>query len=231
MAFMFETADVIRPTELAPPHERAAGGLRRMLAGTREALRSVEALRSLVLARSSVPETARGDSTGNDKPRDAGLVRVVPGRRLPATRARPSPDKADAKEREHAGFRHGRDGAEQAIDLVVDPGREIQLGRVASVAAIPERQSPQPGIRDRCAVVVLELAGESARLEVECADAAIFFVAHQQRPAELAEGRRRERHAPRRVERPAVGVRRDTPQKIPVEVERVTTPPPEVSFS
>src|SRR5689334_403909 len=59
-----------------------------------------------------------------------------------------------------------RQAAEQAIRLAVEPGGEIHLVRIASIAAIAVDERPEPVILDRLAVRALQLAEEGVGVGV-----------------------------------------------------------------
>ena len=99
--------------------------------------------------------------------------------------------------------RHRRQRAEQAVRLVVEAGGEVHRVGVAAAAAVADLQRPQPVDLDGLAVGVVQVAQGGAGRGVEGVDAAVAEVAHQQVAAEGPEARRRQRQAPRRVERAA----------------------------
>src|SRR5262249_56843756 len=78
------------------------------------------------------------------------------------------------------------EGAEQAVRLVLDAGREEERPRAAGGGAVAERQPPQVVDDDGVALGVGELAAAGAGLGVARADVAVAEVADQEVVAERA---------------------------------------------
>src|SRR5438552_631529 len=91
------------------------------------------------------------------------------------------------------------DVAENAVRFVVGAGSEVHLVRIPRLPTAAEDQRPEAGNRQRLVVRAPEETEELA-LRAERDDGAAAEVADQQGVLELAEGARRERQAPRRVD-------------------------------
>src|SRR4029079_12390076 len=110
------------------------------------------------------------------------------------------------------------DFAEQAMALVADSGREIKDVRIPGLGAVPERQAPESLDREQPPGRLAHLPQKGPGRQIERVDQAVAEIPHQQRVAEFAEVRRRDRHSPGRVQRP---LRSQTPHQITVEVEHI----------
>src|SRR5579859_6796781 len=127
-----------------------------------------------------------------------GLVicgRCVSGRLCGVRRRRPHP----ARSCQSPLVLRGDDVTEQPVGLMIDPGGEVQGVGGDVERTSRESEPPQPGDGDRAAVGS-QLAEELAGGGVEGVDPAVTEVPDQDVAAEDSEGRRRQRHGPRRVE-------------------------------
>ncbi len=108
------------------------------------------------------------------------------------------------------------DRAEEAVTAAIEAGAKIErIGARSDTAAEIER--PQPVDRDRLAARILELLDEFAVLVIDI-DPAVAEIADHYVAGELTEARRRQRHAPRGIERAARG---KAPQEMSVGVEDI----------
>ena len=100
-----------------------------------------------------------------------------------------------------------------------DTGREVERVRIAAGAAVAKLEVPQLVDHDAVAALVLKRAEEGAGGRVVGMDAGIAFaeVADEQRAAEDAEGGRRQRDAPRRIERAVVDAERQVANAVGIE--------------
>ena len=85
-----------------------------------------------------------------------------------------------------------------------DPGSEIERVRVAPTHAVPELQSPQPLNRDGRSICVRQRTHQRATGRIERIDRSVSEIADQQVSGKPAKTSRRQRQAPRRIER-AIG--------------------------
>ena len=110
------------------------------------------------------------------------------------------------------------EGAEQPVRFVVGTRGKVDLVYVAAVAAIPDKQAPQPIDRDGTVVCISELVDEFAAHGVDDVDPAISKVADEQIACELPKAGRCERQTPWGVE-PAAG--RQSLEQVAIGIEDI----------
>src|SRR6202041_2026012 len=111
---------------------------------------------------------------------------------------------------------------EQSVRFVIQACAEEQgVGRRRSSVGIQrasKRQRPETVVNQRAAVRTRQRAEPLARFRIERVERAVTEIADENVIGELAEGRRRHRDAPRRIEMPML---REASQQIAVHIEDV----------